>query len=92
MELAKGGDLGRALRLRKKPFDEEKIWSYLLQIAQGLKYLHEKRILHRDLKPQNIFLDSADNVKIGDLGLGRILGSKVISFYHLSTTSNGHLT
>jgi serine/threonine protein kinase len=36
--------------------------------------LHQKRILHRDIKARNIFLDSELNVKIGDLGLGRELG------------------
>ncbi len=46
----------------------------MIQISQGLKYLHDKRILHRDLKPQNIFLDEEDNIKIGDMGLGKILG------------------
>jgi len=56
------------------PFKEELLWNYLIQISQGLNYLHEKRILHRDLKPQNIFLDENENIKIGDMGLGRILG------------------
>jgi NIMA (never in mitosis gene a)-related kinase len=56
------------------PIPEDLLWNYLIQISQGLKYLHDKRILHRDIKPQNIFLDKDDNVKIGDMGLGRILG------------------
>jgi NIMA (never in mitosis gene a)-related kinase len=56
---------------------EESIWNYLIQISQGLQYLHKSRILHRDIKPHNIFLDEDDNVKIGDMGLGRILGPQV---------------
>ncbi|KAL0485619.1 hypothetical protein AKO1_011933, partial [Acrasis kona] len=56
------------------PIPEDLLWNYLIQISQGLKYLHDKRILHRDIKPQNIFLDHDNNVKIGDMGLGRILG------------------
>ena len=59
------------------PFKEEVVWNYLIQISQGLQYLHKNRILHRDIKPQNIFLDKDDNVKIGDMGLGRILGPQV---------------
>ncbi len=61
MELAKGGDLGRAIKLQHKlakSFEEDRIWNLLIQICQGLKYLHDKRILHRDIKPQNIFLDA----------------------------------
>lgn len=59
-----------------EPFDEELLWNYLIQIANGLKYLNDKRILHRDIKPQNIFLDKNNNIKIGDMGLGKILGSQ----------------
>ena len=54
---------------------EELIWHYLSQMALGLQYLHERRILHRDIKPQNIMLDAHNNVKIGDLGFGRLLAT-----------------
>ena len=54
---------------------EELIWHYLIQMSQGLQYLHERRILHRDIKPQNIMLDAHNNVKIGDLGFGRLLAT-----------------
>ena len=37
--------------------------------------MKEKRIMHRDLKPANIFIDAADNLKLGDLGLGRDFSS-----------------
>ena len=47
-----------------------------LNTTQGLAHLHSLRILHRDVKPQNIFLDSQAGVKIGDLGFGRILGTE----------------
>eukprot|EP00899_Mesostigma_viride_P013743 jgi/Mesvir1/2236/Mv14590-RA.1 len=72
-----GGDLLQQIRSRKSPhLDEETIWRYLIQIAQGLRYLHGSNILHRDIKPSNIFLDAHGNALIGDLGLGRFLGAQ----------------
>jgi serine/threonine protein kinase len=43
---------------------EDAIWEYLAQICHGLHYLHQKRILHRDIKARNIFLDGDLNVKV----------------------------
>ena len=42
------------------------------QIAEGLKYMHDKRIMHQDLKPANICLTADDTIKIGDFGLRRV--------------------
>ena len=41
----------------------------LKQIIDGLEYLHNNKLVHRDLKPGNIFMNSFEDVKIGDLGL-----------------------
>jgi len=52
-------------------------WSSLFRIvqgiAQGLHYLHEQQLVHSDLKPNNILLDSDTNPKITDFGIARIL-------------------
>lgn len=50
--------------------EESYIWNILIQVCLGLDYVHSKRILHRDVKSQNIFLMKNQTVKIGDFGLG----------------------
>jgi len=42
---------------------------YFQQILEGIKHLHEQNIIHWDLKPSNIFIDSKNVLKIGDFGL-----------------------
>jgi serine/threonine protein kinase len=64
-----------------QPFPEETLWNYLIQMAVGLKHLHTHRVLHRDIKTQNVFLDANGNLKIGDLGLARIMGSQSLYAY-----------
>ena len=59
MEFADGGDLHKLLkeqRTRRKYFSEKDIWHYAYEIMQGLEYLHQKHIMHRDIKCLNIFI------------------------------------
>ena len=55
-EYANDGDLFKKLE-ENKCIDEETLLFWLMQICFGLSYLHKKKILHRDIKPQNIFLN-----------------------------------
>ena len=54
---------------KEKPLDENEIWRLVRQILEGLVYIHSQKIIHRDMKPGNIFIDSEKNVRIGDFGL-----------------------
>ena len=49
--------------------DTAKVWRMFREIVEGLVHIHTQGMIHRDLKPVNIFIDSRDNVKIGDFGL-----------------------
>ena len=89
MEYADDGDLSKKIienKRNKIPFSEKKIWSFSIQIVEGLKYLHNKRIIHRDLKSANIFLMKNGIIKIGDLNVSKILKNKTSNNLHLTQT------
>lgn len=52
---------------------ESKIWRFFIEICLGIQYLHAKKILHRDIKTINMFLSQKDQIKIGDLGVAKML-------------------
>ena len=72
MELCAGGDLLNYVRKRKK-LDEDVAKVIFRQIIEGLGYIHRKRILHRDIKLDNILLDGKGNVKIADFGVSKLV-------------------
>ena len=76
MEYAQNGDLARAIRKRAsqcRPFPEDLIWSYFIQIVRALQALHAKRILHRDVKSGNVLRVDEGTVKLGDLGIAKLM-------------------
>ena len=76
MEYCDGGDLNDFLIEKKnlgKPLDEPLIWKIFIKIAIGLADIHNLKILHRDLKTLNIFLKQSLDIKIGDLGVAKVL-------------------
>jgi NIMA (never in mitosis gene a)-related kinase len=60
---------------KDKKLTEKLIWKIFIQISLGLYYLHNQKILHRDIKTKNIFLKENFAVKIGDLGIAKILNN-----------------
>jgi len=74
MEYADGGDLDSHIKKRRgKLLSEEEVLHMFVQIALALKHIHDRKILHRDLKSQNIFLTLQGYVKLGDFGVSRVL-------------------
>ncbi|KAI5847372.1 kinase-like domain-containing protein [Morchella snyderi] len=72
LELCPNKSLMDMLRARKR-FTEPETRFFVLQLLGALKYMHGKRVIHRDLKLGNIFLDENMNVKLGDFGLAALL-------------------
>jgi NIMA (never in mitosis gene a)-related kinase len=75
MEYAEGGDLHQKIKNNIKAhlhFTEKTIWDWIIQILEGLKYLHDNKIMHRDLKCANIFISKDKILKLGDLNLSII--------------------
>ncbi|GFO11454.1 hypothetical protein PoB_003795900 [Plakobranchus ocellatus] len=58
------------------------IKSYMFQLLSGISYCHSHRVLHRDLKPQNLLIDMEGNIKIADFGLARAFGVPVRTYTH----------
>ncbi len=52
-------------------FKEGQIKCYMLQLLQGLRYLHDQHILHRDMKAANLLISNTGNLQIADFGLAR---------------------
>ena len=82
MEYADDGDLHSKIEKMKKAggfFKEPIIWSYAIQMIEGLKALHDKKIMHRDLKSANIFLVKDNHqCKLGDMNVSKVIKEKVL--------------
>ena len=75
MEYAGKGDLQHCIKShakRRARVPEEDIWRAMVHICRGLKSLHERKIIHRDLKSANIFITEEGNYKLGDLNVSKV--------------------
>ena len=78
MEHADGGDLGSKVAQNvMQPFSEEQILRWFVQLALALHHVHERGVLHRDLKTQNVFVSSAGHVKLGDFGIAKSISESI---------------
>ncbi|XP_075154394.1 cyclin-dependent kinase 10 [Haematobia irritans] len=67
-------DLASLLDNMTQPFAESEVKCIVLQVLQGLKYMHSHYIIHRDLKVSNLLMTDKGCVKIADFGLARLFG------------------
>ena len=78
MDYCDDGDLSEKIKDRFKIADymtEEELLDKFTQIALAVKYIHDHKIIHRDLKGQNIFCTSKGILKLGDFGVAKVLGT-----------------
>ena len=80
MEYFDNGDLEDyidVLKYRKNQDKKEEIWNIFYQCMSGLHYIHSLAVIHRDIKPTNIFMTKNKVIKIGDFGASAIIGDKI---------------
>lgn len=88
LEYADGGDLSVQVSVRAPymaHFKETEVLMITAQVGLALKYLHDRNVLHRDVKTQNVFLTTSGLIKLGDFGLSRQYEQDVESSYVGST-------
>lgn len=68
------------------PFSSQK---FTFQLLRGIYYCHAHRILHRDLKPQNLLIDKTGNLKLADFGLARAFGIPLRTYTHEVSSCRG---
>ena len=85
MEFCSGKTLKEYIDNKCLSTDEQK-WKMIKEILEAVNYIHKNNLIHRDMKPGNIFLDKNNNIKLGDFGLARV--SKKINNELLINTNN----
>ncbi|XP_061994309.1 cyclin-dependent kinase G-2 isoform X2 [Rosa rugosa] len=79
-------DLKALMETMKQPFSPSEVKCLMLQLLEGVKYLHDNWVLHRDLKTSNLLLNNRGELKICDFGLARQYGSPLKPYTHLVVT------
>ena len=77
-EYAANGDVFQRLKRMKQKrqsMPEDVVWVFFIQLCLGIQALHRNNILHRDLKSANVFLSNHNCIKIGDLGVAKLLAA-----------------
>ncbi|KIX98968.1 uncharacterized protein Z520_05429 [Fonsecaea multimorphosa CBS 102226] len=75
LEMCPNGSLTEMVKVRSC-LSLPEVRRYMIQICGGVKYMHKRSVIHRDLKMGNIFLDARMNIKIGDFGLAAVMADE----------------
>ena len=78
MEFMDNGDLSGFIKAHEKfnkPVREVEVWNILLQSMTALAYIHSQNVIHRDIKPGNLFMTNDKTIKIGDFGVAAKKGN-----------------
>jgi serine/threonine protein kinase len=75
-------DLKKYMDMQVGGIDKMLIKSYMYQLLKGIEFCHTHRVLHRDLKPQNLLIDTHGHIKLADFGLARAFGIPVRAYTH----------
>ncbi|CAK9325626.1 unnamed protein product [Citrullus colocynthis] len=79
-------DLKALMETMKQPFSQSEVKCLMLQLLEGVKYLHDNWVLHRDLKTSNLLMNNQGELKICDFGLARQYGSPLKTYTHMVVT------
>ncbi|XP_055601599.1 serine/threonine-protein kinase Nek5-like [Uranotaenia lowii] len=74
-EYAERGNLADFLHRRREDgnfLSQRVVMAKFWDLADGLKYLHQRRVIHRDLKPENVLIDADNRLKLADFGIAKI--------------------
>ncbi|KAK2389319.1 cyclin-dependent kinase G-2 [Trifolium repens] len=79
-------DLKGLMEAMRQPFSQSEVKCLMLQLLEGVRYLHDNWVLHRDLKTSNLLLNNKGELKICDFGLARQYGSPLKPYTSLVVT------
>ena len=85
LEYVSGGSLYTRLQI-KGPLNNDSVIKYIYQVLKGISYLHQQRIIHRDVRCKNLLIDQNFNIKLTDIGMSKHL--ETLSSIHDATATN----
>lgn len=73
---------GSTMDMARLGLGKDMVKKFMAQLVEGVRYCHSHRVLHRDLKPQNLLIDKEGNLKLADFGLARAFGVPLRTYTH----------